>query len=60
MKWLIYTTFIILYLLVTFLGLGPVLFADGSNLERIITFAIVVIIYLLLTILLRFIIKKIK
>lgn len=60
MKWLIYTTFIILYLLVTFFGLGPVLFADGSNLERIITLAIVVVIYLLLTILLRFIIKKIN
>ena len=60
MKWLIYTIFIILYLLVTFFGLGPVLFADGSNLERIITLAIVLIIYLLLTILLRFIIKKIN
>ena len=60
MRWFIYPIFIILYLLVTFFGLGPVLFADGSNLERIITFAIVLVIYLFLTMALRFLIKKIN
>lgn len=60
MKWLVYIIFIILYLLVTFFGLGPVLLADGSNLERLITFVIVVVIYLFLTIILRFLIKKIN
>ncbi len=60
MKWLVYIIFIILYLLVTLFGLGPVLLADGSNQERLITFAIVVVIYLSLTIIFRFIIKKIN
>jgi len=59
-KWLIYIVFIVLYLVVTFFGLGPVLFADGSNLERILTLGIVLVIYLLLTISLRFFLKKIK
>ncbi|WP_397334326.1 DUF6954 family protein [Paenibacillus glycanilyticus] len=35
-----------LFLLVTFFGLGPVLFADGSMTERMITLGIVIIIYL--------------
>jgi hypothetical protein len=60
MKWLIYVVFIIMYLLVTFLGLGPVLFADGTNLERIITLLIVVVIYIILTVLFRFLIKKVN
>jgi hypothetical protein len=60
MRFLIYIVFIILYLIVTFFGLGPVLFADGSNQERIITFVIVLVIYLCLTIFLRFLIKKIN
>ena len=60
MKWLIYIVFIMLYLLVTFFGLGPVVFADGSNLERIITFAFVLVVYLFLTIILQFLIKKIN
>jgi hypothetical protein len=49
MKWLIYFIFIILYLGVTFFGLGPVLFADGSMQERIMTFFVVLVIYLGLT-----------
>lgn len=58
MKLLIYIIFMILYLVVTFFGLGPVLLADGSNLERIITLVIVLAIYLFLTISLRFLLKK--
>lgn len=52
MKWFIYFIFIILYLGVTFFGLGPVLFADGSMQERTMTFIVVIIIYLILTALL--------
>lgn len=52
MKWFIYFIFIILYLGVTFFGLGPVLFADGSMQERTMTFIVVLIIYLILTALL--------
>ncbi|MBU3188803.1 hypothetical protein K9O30_06465 [Clostridium bowmanii] len=58
MKWLIYVVFIIMYLLVTFFGLGPVLFADGSNSERIITLVIVVVIYIILSVSLKLLIKK--
>ncbi|HHV94986.1 MAG TPA: hypothetical protein GXX37_00695 [Clostridiaceae bacterium] len=58
MKWLIYAVFIIMYLLVTFFGLGPVLLADGTTTERVITFLVVVTIYVLLTIAFRFVVKK--
>ena len=60
MKFLLYSIFIVLYLLVTFFGIGPVLFADGSTQERMITLAIVVIIYIGLTLVLRLLIKKIS
>lgn len=59
MKWLIYVIFIIMYLLVTFFGLGPVLFADGTTTERVITFLIVLAIYILLTIVFRFVVRRI-
>lgn len=36
------------FILVTFFGLGPVLFADGSLNERILTLVVVILIYLLL------------
>jgi hypothetical protein len=54
MKWFIYFIFIIMYLGVTFFGLGPVLFADGSMQERIMTFFVVLVIYMVLTGLLLF------
>lgn len=49
MKWFIYFIFTILYLGVTFFGLGPVLMADGSRLERTLTFMVVIMIYAILT-----------
>lgn len=52
MKWFIYTVFIVLYLGVTFFGLGPVLLADGSAQERVVTLAIVILIYVILTVIL--------
>lgn len=60
MNWLIYIIFIILYILVTFFGLGPVIFTDGSNLERIVTFLFIVVIYVFLTVILQFLIKQVK
>lgn len=51
MKWLIYAIFIVLYLGVTFFGLGPVLYADGSIQERMLTLGIVLLIYVSLTVL---------
>lgn len=54
MKWFVYFIFIILYLGVTFFGLGPVLFADGTIEERVMTFFVVIVIYLVLTGLLLF------
>jgi len=38
----------ILVILVTFFGLGPVLFADGVLSERLLTLAVVIIIYLII------------
>ncbi|PAE36391.1 DUF6954 family protein [Bacillus sp. 7884-1] len=48
MKFLVHAFFIILLLLVTFFGLGPVLYADGVLQERIWTAGVVVIVYALL------------
>ncbi|MEH7115320.1 hypothetical protein V7124_23630 [Neobacillus niacini] len=48
MKFLIHAIFIILFLLLTFFGLGPVLYADGVIQERLWTAAVVVALYALL------------
>lgn len=57
---LLYTVFIILILLVSFFGLGPVLLADGSNLERLLTFLLVVALYILIFVAFYFINKGIR
>ncbi len=48
MKILLYIIVAIAFLLVTFFGLGPVLLADGQTGERIITLAVVLILYVVL------------
>ena len=55
---LCYIGLIIGYLLVTFFGLGPVLFADGSVAERTITLIIVLLIYVALSFIWYFIRKR--
>ncbi|WP_456275706.1 DUF6954 family protein [Bacillus sp. AK128] len=60
MKWVIILTFTIFYLLLAFFGLGPVLFADGSMEERVITLAIILLLTVCITIIFRVILKKIK
>jgi hypothetical protein len=47
-KKLINVLLIILILLVTFFGLGPVLFADGTNIDRMFTLVVVLVLYLLI------------
>jgi hypothetical protein len=59
-KFLVHALFIILILLVTFFGLGPVIYADGVIQERIWTATIVVAIYALLAILYSRVIKWMK
>ncbi|WP_416202273.1 DUF6954 family protein [Paenibacillus sp. JDR-2] len=49
---------IIVFLLVTFFGLGPVLFADGSMTERMITLGIVILIYAAIAVAAYFMFKK--
>jgi purine-cytosine permease-like protein len=58
MKWLIYLVFIVLYIIVTFFGIGPVLFADGSDQERWTTFIIVLAIYVLITFIFRLVLRS--
>ncbi|OPX42629.1 hypothetical protein CLHUN_34500 [Ruminiclostridium hungatei] len=48
MKTILYIFIVAAFILVTFFGLGPVLFADGTARERLLTLAVVIIIYLLL------------
>lgn len=47
-KYLGYTLITIAALLLTFFGIGPVVFADGSMQERMITLFIVILIYIVL------------
>ncbi|MDF2485965.1 MAG: hypothetical protein K0R46_2133 [Herbinix sp.] len=44
-KKIIYIVLILLLLLVTLFGLGPVLFADGTQSERMLTLLVVVALY---------------
>ncbi|SES98281.1 hypothetical protein [Paenibacillus sp. NFR01] len=60
MKIVLYLLFAVLYLLVIFFGLGPVLFADGSRSERLVTLAVVLVILALLTLGLRAVMKRLK
>jgi hypothetical protein len=55
---LLYVLFAILYLLTTFFGLGPVLFADGSAKERILTLIVVLLIYTAITVWMRSLLKR--
>lgn len=50
MKGIAVTLFVLLYALVTMFGLGPVLLADGSRSERMMTLAVVIVIYICITI----------
>ncbi|AIQ17404.1 hypothetical protein NSS79_11935 [Paenibacillus sp. FSL L8-0436] len=58
MRVLLYVLFAILYLLTTFFGLGPVLFADGSAKERILTLIVVLLIYTAITVWMRSLLKR--
>jgi hypothetical protein len=55
---LLYVLFTILYLLTTFFGLGPVLFADGSAKERMLTLIVVLLIYTAITVWMRSLLKR--
>ncbi|MEK4064081.1 MULTISPECIES: DUF6954 family protein [Paenibacillus] len=58
MRVLLYVLFAILYLLTTFFGLGPVLFADGSAKERILTLIVVLLVYTAITVWMRSLLKQ--
>ena len=48
-KIIIIFIFVCLYLVVGFFGLGPVMFADGSMQERLLTLTIVLLIFVVIT-----------
>ncbi|MRG85855.1 DUF6954 family protein [Salinibacillus xinjiangensis] len=58
MHWLVYFCFLLAYILVTFFGISPVLMADGSFEEQMITLAVVIAIYIFLAWLLLLYRKK--
>jgi hypothetical protein len=58
MKIIFRIVFAIAFLLAAFFGLGPVLFADGASGERIVTFVVVIMIFILLYILYKWAIKN--
>lgn len=47
-KKVIYVILILLLLVVTLFGLGPVIYADGSDTERLVTLLVVVALYLVI------------
>jgi hypothetical protein len=55
---ILYGILILAYILITFFGLGPVLFADGSTQERILTLIAVLGLYAIVTATLIFIRKN--
>ena len=57
---LIYAAFIIALVLITFFGLGPVLFADGTTTERVNTLWVVILLYVVAIATFYIIYKKIK
>jgi uncharacterized membrane protein len=56
----VWVIFIVLMAGLTFFGLGPVLLADGSFSERMLTLAVVILLYILLVAALRFMLKRLK
>ncbi|KAA0548151.1 hypothetical protein FZW96_10525 [Bacillus sp. BGMRC 2118] len=60
MRWMIIAVYSILFITVTFFGLGPFLLADGSMQERIMTIAIVLLLYVGMSISLKILLKKFK
>ncbi len=50
----------ILLVLLTFFGLGPVLYADGTMLERLVTLLVVIVLYVFLIMAFYFVNTKIK
>lgn len=57
-KWAGYIVFIVLFLLVTFFGMGPVLIADGTFQERMLTLLFVIVIYFLLILAFRYWLRR--
>ncbi|NLY65982.1 MAG: hypothetical protein GX069_00315 [Tissierellia bacterium] len=57
-RWLGNIVFVALFALVTFFGLGPVLMADGTLQERLITLGVIIIIYIILITAFRYWRKK--
>lgn len=60
MKRLVYSVLIVLYALLAFFGLGPILMADGTMSERLITLYLVLFIYFIITFLFLKWKKKLK
>lgn len=60
MRIIVHIIFIALILLVTFFGIGPVLFADGVMSERLITLVIIIGIYLVLIWIYRMFLRKVR
>ena len=58
MKVALYIVLIVTFILVSFFGMGPVLLADGSTIERMLTLAVVLVIYIGLFLIYRWIRKR--
>ncbi|NLL80903.1 MAG: hypothetical protein GX231_01200 [Tissierellia bacterium] len=60
MRTVIHIVFIALLGLVTFFGIGPVLFADGVMTERMITLGIVIGVYIFIILVYKGLLRRIK
>jgi hypothetical protein len=57
---LINVALVIILLLLTFFGMGPVIFADGTSTERMYTLLVVVFLYLLIFAIMLYVNKRMK
>lgn len=60
MRTVIHIIFIGLLALVTFFGIGPVILADGTMNERIITLLIAILLYVFIILVYRGMLKRVK
>jgi predicted neutral ceramidase superfamily lipid hydrolase len=60
MRTVIHIIFIALLALVTFFGIGPVLLADGTMNERLVTLLVVILVYIFIIAVYRGVLKRVK
>lgn len=59
-RWIVNGAFVIILILITLFGLGPAIFADGTDAERTSTLMVVSVLYLIIFAIMFYANKKIR